>query len=79
MSSRTPTRRVVLTLLRQSGGTLTVPVNDPNQAALRHRLQELAVHGRVQLATRSQSSVTYTLPTSSQRLPQRFQPSDANG
>jgi hypothetical protein len=78
MSGRNPTRRVVLTLLQQSGGSLTLPLNDPGHSGLRRRLQELVEQGQVELALRSTASVTYALPKNAERRPERFQPSDAN-
>ena len=78
MAGRNPSRRVVLTLLQQSGGSLTLPLNDPGMSALHRRLQELAEHGKVQLARRSSSAITYQLSGAAPQIPPRFQPSDAN-
>ena len=79
MSGRNPSRRVVLTLLQQSGGSLTLSLNDPGLSALHRRLQELAEHGKVELALRSSAAVTYRMAGKLPDLPARFQPSDANG
>lgn len=78
MSGAVLSRRVVLTLLQQSGGSLTLPLNDPAQAPLRRKLQDLASNGRVKLASQSSSTITYKLPTDNVPSESRFQPSDAN-
>lgn len=78
MSVQIPTRRVVLTLLQQNGGSLTVSIHDPSLSALHRRLQDLVSHGRVELAARSASTITYCLRQQSLMLPTKFQPSDAN-
>ncbi len=78
MSGTILSRRVVLTLLQQSGGSITLPLNDPAQAPLRRKLQDLASNGRVKLANQSSSTITYKLPTNITPNESRFQPSDAN-
>ncbi len=78
MSVQTPSRRVVLALLQQNGGSITLSASDPSVAALRRRLQDLVSHGQVELAARTSATITYCLRQKSRLVPSKFQPSDAN-